>query len=201
LIVVETPRATALSDLVDDEDRVLGSCLRDLCHGDPSRIHRAVHVLIFNRRGDVLLQKRAEDKQIQPGRWDSSVGGHLEAGEGYREAAMREMEEELCVSGVPLTFLYRSRIRNAVESENVETFLAHHDGPFVFPRSEISTVRFWSADEVDETLGRGVLTPNFEDEWRMLRDWSRRYASGQVSPPGLCAGAAFPDLLARLDRD
>jgi len=187
-----------MSDLVDDEDRIIGCSPRSLCHGDPSRVHRAVHVLVFNGRGEVLLQKRSVDKQIQPGRWDSSVGGHLEPGEGYREAAVREMGEELGIVDVPLTFLYRSRLRNEVESENIETFLACHEGPFAFSEREISSVRFWSSDEVSKSLGRGILTPNFEDEWHWFLDWCRRYTASQDRPLGVCAGDSFPDLFTDL---
>lgn len=186
------------SDLVDDADRVIGTALRQECHGNPALIHRAVHVLVFNRSGELLLQKRAAHKQIQPGRWDSSVGGHLEVGEGYREAARREMAEEIGVDRVPLTLLYHSRLRNAIESENVATFLASHDGPFRFPRSEISALRFWTPDDIEAALGGGELTPNFEDEWRMFRSWQRHHASAPAAPFGFCGGDSFPDLLRHL---
>ncbi|MCK5249813.1 MAG: NUDIX domain-containing protein, partial [Spirochaetaceae bacterium] len=67
-------------DLVDDEDRVIGRAGRDEVHGNPALLHRVVHVLVFDGRGRIFLQKRAEDKDVQPGRWDTSVGGHVDAG-------------------------------------------------------------------------------------------------------------------------
>jgi len=70
-----------LFDLVNDDDKVIGQALRSACHGDPGLIHRAVHVLVFNSSGALLLQKRAPGKYIQPGKWDTSVGGHLALGE------------------------------------------------------------------------------------------------------------------------
>jgi isopentenyldiphosphate isomerase len=60
-------------------------------------MHRSVHIYVFNRRGEVLLQLRSKDRDIQPGRWDTSEGGHLDAGEEYLQAARRELREELGV--------------------------------------------------------------------------------------------------------
>ena len=81
-------------DLVDENDRVIGRALRSECHGDPDLIHRVVHIMVFNNGGNLLLQRRGLNKRIQPGKWDTSVGGHLSQGEAYRVAAAREMEEE-----------------------------------------------------------------------------------------------------------
>lgn len=154
-------------DIVDEDDRVVGQALRSECHGNPALIHRVAHVLVFDGAGRLLLQKRAATKDVQPGKWDTSVGGHLDPGEDYLSAARREMFEELGISGAPLTFLRHSRIRNHCESENVATFLACHDGPFEFSRTEIEEIRFWNCDEIAAALGTGVFTPNFEEEWAM----------------------------------
>ncbi len=171
-----------LFDIVDEHDRVIGQAPRSRCHGDPSLIHRAAHVLVFDSRDRLLLQKRSAAKDIQPGRWDTSVGGHLAPGEDYLAAARREMGEELGISGVSLTFLYHSKIRNGIESENIATFLTRHDGPFVFARSEIDEVRFWTAAEIERHLGTGVLTPNFEQEWALYQAWRRKCAEGGGEP-------------------
>lgn len=159
-----------LFDIVDDDDRVIGTAPRSACHGNPALVHRAVHVLVVNGAGDLLLQKRSAHKDIQPGKWDTSVGGHLAPGESYRAAAVREMGEELGLTGLPLTFLYRSKIRNAVESENIATFLTRHDGPVDAEPGEIDAVRWWPAGEIDAALGSGVFTPNFEEEWAHYRE-------------------------------
>jgi isopentenyldiphosphate isomerase len=185
-------------DIVDDDDRVIGTALRSECHGNPALVHRAAHVLVFNRAGELLLQKRSPHKDIQPGRWDTSVGGHLDPGESYLEAAIREMGEELGVSGLPLTFLYASRIRNDVESENIATYLTCHEGPFVFSRHEIDAVRFWTSTEIDLGVGSGIFTPNFEEEWRMFQDFGRRYGNERGGGPRLCPGDSFPDLFRTL---
>lgn len=152
-------------EIVDEDDRVIGKALRSECHGNPHLVHRVAHVLVFDRQGRLLLQKRALCKDVQPGKWDTSVGGHLDPGESYEAAARREMFEELGIAGIPLAFLHAYPMRNAFESENVMTFMACHDGPFPFSISEIDEVRFWTAQEIEVSLGSGLFTPNFEDEW------------------------------------
>jgi len=183
-----------LFDLVNDDDVVIGQALRSACHGDPALIHRAVHVLVFNSSGALLLQKRAPGKYIQPGKWDTSVGGHLGPGESYLAAAYREMAEELGLTGLPLTYLYRSAIRNQIESENVQTYLAITDNDIVYERSEISEVRFWTYDQIDQAVGQEIFTPNFEEEWQMFKVFARRYQPADPDRIAFCPGTAFPDL-------
>jgi len=194
---MKSPR-NEIFEIVDDQDRVIGTAPRRACHGDPTLVHRVAHVLVFNLRGELLLQKRSRHKDIQPGKWDTSVGGHLDPGEDYRTAAVREMAEELGIEGIPLTFLYKSQIRNEIESENVATFLACHVGPVHFARDEIEEVRFWRGKEIEAELGTGLFTPNFEEEWQLFQDWSRRYPAGARPGIAFCAGDTFPDLLKSL---
>jgi isopentenyl-diphosphate delta-isomerase type 1 len=153
-------------EIVDENDRVIGRALRSECHGNPTLVHRVAHVLVFNGLGHLLLQKRSSSKDVQPGRWDTSVGGHLDPGETYFEAARREMEEELGIEVENPVFLHAYKMRNDFESENVATFLARHDGPIRFNPEEIDQVRFFSPQEIDEMLGTGLFTPNFEEEWQ-----------------------------------
>lgn len=161
-------------EIVDENDEVIGKALRSECHGNPQLIHRVAHVLVFDRQGRLLLQKRAQSKDVQPGKWDTSVGGHLDPGESYEAAARREMFEELGVAGLPLTFLHYYQMRSAFESENVATYTAGHDGPFPFSVAEIEEVRFWTPQEIDAALPGGILTPNFADEWAR---WKRHLAA------------------------
>lgn len=186
-----------LFDIVDAEDKVIGQAPRSRCHGDPTLVHRVAHVLVFDRAGRLLLQKRSGTKDVQPGKWDTSVGGHLDPGEDYLSAAVREMREELGVSDIPLTFLYRYPLRNEVESENVATYLACHAGPFAFCPREIDAVRFWTPEEIAGAFGRGILTPNFEEEWGYWLMWCRRYQSPADRP----VGTTLPHLIQRFNPD
>jgi isopentenyldiphosphate isomerase len=153
---------------VTELDEILGPVPRSRVHGDPSLIHRSVHVLVVNRAGRLLLQKRSLRKDTQPGKWDTSVGGHVGFGQSYEEAARREAEEELGLVLGELVFLYPSRIRNAVESENIRTFLHVSDGPFRPEPGEIDELRFWSKAEISEALGTGVFTSNFVEEFALF---------------------------------
>lgn len=152
-------------EIVDVNDRVIGKAPRSQCHGDPALVHRVAHVLVVQTNGEILLQKRALDKDIQPGKWDTSVGGHLDPGEDYETAAYREMREELGIEGMTLTFLYAYPLRNEIESENVRTYLCRYDGAIDFDPAEITEVRHWNTQEIQANLGNGTFTPNFEEEF------------------------------------
>ncbi len=156
-------------EIVNEKGEVIGKAPRSECHGNPALVHRAVHVLVFNKKGELLLQLRNKDKDIQPGKWDTSVGGHLGVGESYEQAALREMAEELGIEPPELKYLYDYPLRNEIESENIRSYLATHDGPFTHQASEIEEIRFWTLEEINSSLGKGVFTPNFETEFRMYR--------------------------------
>jgi isopentenyldiphosphate isomerase len=161
-----------LLEIVDESGCVIRRAPRGQFHGDPSLAHRAVHVFVKNSCGDFFLQKRSHTKRVQPGRWDTSVGGHLAPGESYEAAALRELEEEL---GVRLTDASRLRHahdyvwRSEIETEHVRTFVLDNEGPFTLHPEEIDDGRFWSEREMREAVGTGVLTPNLEEELRRLK--------------------------------
>jgi isopentenyldiphosphate isomerase len=160
-----------LLDLVDEKNRVIGRVLRGKVHGNPSLHHRSVHVFVRNAAGDLFLQKRSWDKQIQPGKWDTSVGGHVEAGQSYEDAARKEAAEELGITpedASPMRFSHEYVWKSDVETEHVRTFLLDYEGPFRLQPEEISDGRFWSIGELKSAARSGVLTPNLEEELRLL---------------------------------
>lgn len=163
-----------LLEVIDAQGRVVGLRRRAEIHGDPAARHRAVHVFVRNRHGALFLQRRAPTKRIQPDRWDTSVGGHVDPGESYEQAAVRELAEELGVrlaAGAPraaLEHLHDYVWRTAVETEHVRTFALTHEGPFTLHPEEISAGRFFAAEELQRLAGGGELTPNLEEELRRL---------------------------------
>lgn len=153
--------------LVDEQGNVTGRALRSEVHGNPRLMHPVVHCIVVNARGDLLLQLRSRNKDVQPGRWDTSVGGHIAYGEALEAALAREMSEELGLDAARLEprLLYRYVMRSEIETELVHTFVCQSEGPFVAQASEIDEVRFWTRTEIEKALGTGVFTPNFEDEF------------------------------------
>jgi isopentenyl-diphosphate delta-isomerase type 1 len=154
-------------DIVSEDNKIIDKALRSECHGNPKLIHRAAHVLVLNSHGHLLLQKRSMNKDIQPGKWDTSVGGHVESGESYEKAAYRELEEELGVKNVIIDYLYDYKMRNEIESENIRSYLCKFDGHIDFNQYEIDEVRFWEIEEIKTHLGTGIFTPNFEQEFTL----------------------------------
>jgi isopentenyldiphosphate isomerase len=154
-------------EVVNDRGEILGTLPRSEIHGNPSLMHRVVHVLVFNGNGELLLQKRSMNKDVAPGRWDTSVGGHVNAGETLDEALQREMEEELGIAEAEPEFLYTYIHSNNYESELVYTYSCLYNGEIRYQESEIDEVRPWNLDEIKESLGKGILSDNFEHEINM----------------------------------
>ncbi len=151
-------------EIIDRDGNTLGTAPRSKIHGNPSLLHKVVHILIFNDAGDLLLQKRSMNKDVAPGRWDTSVGGHISPNEDLTEAAKREMEEELGIISEDIKFIYSYLHSNPYESELVFTHSCIHNGPFRFNNEEIDEVKFWDIEEIKDAIGIGVLSDNFESE-------------------------------------
>jgi isopentenyldiphosphate isomerase len=157
-----------LTLVTDDDATVLGPVERGLVHGNPALIHRSAHVLVIHpEAGTLLLQKRSPLKDTSPGLWDVSVGGHVTFGQSYEEAVVRETEEELGirVKAEDLEYLYLTRFRSPLESENTRSYLCLHAGPFRPDPDEITEARFWTRAEIEAARGTGVFTRNFEEEY------------------------------------
>lgn len=157
-------------DIIDNNGKIIGKATRGECHGDNSLAHRVVHVLVFNSNGELFLQKRSMDKYIQPGKWDTSVGGHLDLGETFAEAVCREMKEELGMEDLPVQHLHDYWLRNEIETEFVRTYMCVYDGEITVDADEIDDGRFWQLQEIENNLGKGIFTPNFEQEYEKYQN-------------------------------
>ncbi|MBS1114532.1 MAG: nudix hydrolase 3 [Nitrospirae bacterium] len=153
-----------LLEIVDRNGKVRGLAKRSEIHGNPSFIHRVVHVLVFDKEERLLLQKRSQNKDIAPGKWDTSVGGHVHPREDILDAARREMEEELGITECALRFLYSYLFSNQIESELVSTFSCEYNGKFLFNRDEIDEIAFWDIKKIRANLGRNIFSAHFEKE-------------------------------------
>lgn len=155
-------------DVVNERNEVIGRESRREVHRR-GLTHRAVHIFIWNRRGELLLQKRAPGKDTVPNTWDSSAAGHLAVGEGYDDAARRECREELGVEPV-LCPVHSFSACPELGWEFIRLYEGKHEGPFQFPESEISEIRWWKPAEVEAAVRQDPDA--FAASFRFL--WNRR---------------------------
>ena len=157
-------------DLVDAEGRVTGKAPRTVCHSGPGMLHPVVHLHVVDARDRIFLQKRSVHKKIQPGKWDTAVGGHVASGETIEDALKREADEELGIKGFKAGFLAKYVWETEVESELVFMFITRFDKAIVINPDEIDEGRFWKIKKIKESLGKGLFTPNFETEFKILME-------------------------------
>lgn len=154
--------------VVDENGETIGKATRKECHSGSKLLHPVVHLHIFNSEGELYLQKRSETKDIQPGKWDTAVGGHIDFGEPVEEALHREAREELGILDFVPQFITRYVFESVVEKELVNTYRTTYDGEIIPDPSELDGGRFWPISEILSNLGKGIFTPNFEKEFRRL---------------------------------
>jgi isopentenyldiphosphate isomerase len=152
-------------DVVNERDEVVGRDSRAQVHAR-GLMHRAVHVLVFNSRGQVFLQKRSMTKDRQAGLWDSSASGHVDSGEGYDACAMRELHEEIGLKLAHPEKLFKLNASQETDREHVWVYRCQADGPFVLHPEEIERGDWFGPAEVDEWLR---ARPNeFADAFRVI---------------------------------
>lgn len=163
-------KSTEYFPLVDDSGQVIGKASRQVCHSGSFLLHPVVHLHVLNSKKELYLQKRALNKDIQPGKWDTSVGGHVDYGESIDEAILRESSEELGITDINPVFLHRYIFKSDVEAELVNSFYIIFDGNIIPDPGEISEGRFWTLTEIQQNIGKQIFTPNFESEFKLLTD-------------------------------
>lgn len=155
-------------DIVDKGGNVKGRAPRTLCHSGPGMLHPVVHLHLIDSKNRIYLQKRNSDKQIQPGKWDTAVGGHVSSGEKIEDALVREAEEELGIKGFKPALIGSYVWETDIESELVYMFVARYDSNIVFNRDEIEDGKYWKIKNIRTNLKKGIFTPNFELEFDIL---------------------------------
>jgi len=155
--------------VVNDNGEVIGKATRTVCHSGTFILHPVVHLHVFNSLGELYLQKRAFNKDIQPGKWDTSVGGHVNYGEEVENALKREVKEELGIINFVPKFINRYKFISTQEAELVHSFYTIYDGVIKPDPVEISEGKFWKIKEIENQLGKEIFTPNFEQEWESIK--------------------------------
>ena len=124
-------------DVVDIEDKVLRQAPRSLVHRE-KLLHRAVHVFVFNKAGQLYLQRRSMTKDTAPGKWMSSCSGHVDAGEEYDEAANRELIEEIGLHDpVDMKRIFKEAPCKQTGYEFVWVYICNSEGPFTLDPVEV----------------------------------------------------------------
>jgi isopentenyldiphosphate isomerase/intracellular septation protein A len=150
--------------LVNEKGEITGKAPRSICHSSKNYLHPVVHLHVVNNKGEVYLQKRPMHK-IQPGKWDTSVGGHVSFGEDIDVGLKREAEEELGIKNFNAKFLANYIWESEIERELVYCFITNYNGNITISKNELTDGKFWSHSEIKSNLGKGILTPNFEEEY------------------------------------
>ena len=168
--------ADELLDVVDAGDRVIGVASRGEIHARGLK-HRSAHILVFNARGEVFLQKRSVHKDEQPGLWDSSAAGHVDSGEDYAACARRELDEELGIDdGAPLEVLFKLPASAALGNEHCQVFRVVHDGELRLDPGEIDGGEWLLPAALDARVGADdpTLTGALKTIWARYRGLSPR---------------------------
>jgi len=179
-------------DVVNERDEVIDARPRSEVHAR-GLLHRAVHVLVFNSRGEIFLQKRSMKKDRQPGVWDSSCSGHVDSGENYDETAIRELQEELGLKMNVLPHkLFKIDACAETDAEFVWIYQCENEGPFQLHPDEIETggwfapenVTSWIAEKPEEFATAFVLI------WKLFNRQGASLRARRFSPTAAIAQAA-----------
>ncbi len=151
---------------VDENGNIIGAISRGEAHNGTKTLHPVVHLHVFNSKGELYLQHRPMWKDIQPGKWDTATGGHIDLGENVEQALTREVREELGITDFTPELLGHYVFESKVEKELVYAYKTTYDGSVKPNAEELDGGRFWSREEIAANIGKGVFTTNFESEYK-----------------------------------
>jgi isopentenyldiphosphate isomerase/intracellular septation protein A len=154
--------------LVNEKGEVIGKALRSVCHSSKEYLHPVVHLHVINHKGDIFLQKRPMHKKVQPGKWDTAVGGHIAFGENLETALQREASEEIGIKDFKAELVANYIWESNIERELVFCFVTQYNQPISVNKEELEDGSFWSHSEIKTNLGKGIFTPNFEEEYHKI---------------------------------
>ena len=164
------PGRKEMFPVVDPSGLVEGIASRQYCHSGSKVLHPVVHLHIVDRFGRLYLQKRSMKKDIQPGKWDTAVGGHVDFGETLLEALFRESSEELGLREFNPVYIESYVFESEIEKELVNVYAAVGSFTLSPDMDEVDEGRYWDIKDIEENLGKSQMTPNFEQEFIRMKD-------------------------------
>jgi len=166
---------------VDEEGNIIGKMTRWEAHNGATpccgmagcppvmgkkRLHAVVHLHLFNSKGELYMQHRPSWKDIQPDKWDTACGGHVDYGESIEVALKREVREELGIADISgVEFIGKYVFESKRERELVYVHKLVYDGEVKPSENELNGGRFFSLQEIADKMGKEFFTPNFESEY------------------------------------
>ena len=156
--------------LVNEQGGIIGKAPRSLCHTGEKLLHPVVHLHVLNSQKQVYLQKRPMNKLVQPGKWDTAVGGHISAGETLETALKREAWEEIGLQDFAARLVKTYRWDSTIESELVYAFVSYDFKSIRLHSEEVEEGKFWTLNQIEANLGKEIFTPNFEYEYQLLKN-------------------------------
>lgn len=154
--------------LVNESGEIIGKELRSVCHSGTKLLHPVIHLHVLNKEGEIFLQKRPLNKKIQPGKWDTAVGGHIAFSESIQTSLQREALEEIGLEEFDPVLVSEYIWETEIEKEYIYSFTTEFDGKLKINTDELADGRFWTKEEIIANLGKDVFTPNFEVEFRKI---------------------------------
>jgi len=155
--------------LVNENGEIIGKAPRSVCHKGEKLLHPVVHLHVLNNQKHIYLQKRPNNKLVQPGKWDTAVGGHISSGETLETALKREAWEEIGLQDFSAKLIKTYRWESELEAELVYVFVSRDFKSIHLHSDEVDEGRFWTIKQIEGNIGSTVFTPNFEYEFQLLK--------------------------------
>ena len=163
-----THRAASDAELicwVDEQDNLLGHRVRSDLR-QRGLIGRCTFIFLFNSQGELCVHRRTLSKALYPGFWDTAAGGMVAAGESYAQSAARELEEELGVSGVPLTEHDHFYFEDGDSRLWCKSYSAVWDGPLRLQPEEVMEARFLAIETIQQEAAQKPYCPDAQEGLR-----------------------------------
>jgi len=158
-----------LLPIVDEKGKIIGKATRQECHQCSMLLHPVVHLHVINHNNEIFLQKRPMNKDVQPGKWDTAVGGHVDWGEDIETSLKREAFEEIGLKNFSYQPVAIYKWESSIENELVHSYITYNYDNISINKDELEDGKFWSTAAIEENLNKHIFTPNFEAEFKLIK--------------------------------